>query len=259
MKPLIGLPSQRYVVIDWRPKVHGQRWSYVNAIIEAGGLPIILPQITDKIILRELYERLDGILLCGGQDVDPQSYDAPQTAAHENIDRCHDEVELQLIEWALADGKPLLGVCRGLQIMNVAFGGSLFGDLPTESPSEIDHRACNTHEDMTHTSHDLLLESDSRLAAILGSTRLRVNSLHHQAIKKLGHGLRVVGRAEDGMIEAVELESGENFFIGVQHHPETYQDVDPVWRELFKTFVDSCSSSSEPRTRRAKDGFSMSV
>ncbi len=240
MKPLIGLPSQRYTYIDWRPKVHGQRWSYANAIIEAGGLPVIVPQVADKIILRELYERLDGIFLCGGQDVDPKSYNTPQTTALEDIDIQHDQVELQLIDWALADGKPLLGVCRGLQIMNVAFGGSLYGDIPTEAPSAVDHLGCVTHEDMKHDSHELLLEPDSRLAAILDSVKLRVNSLHHQAINRLGNGLRVVGRAEDNLIEAIELEGGKNFFIGVQHHPETFQDIDPAWRKLFKAFVDAC-------------------
>jgi len=242
MKPLIGLPSQRYTIVDWKSKVHGQRGSYAEAIIKAGGLPVVLPQITDKAILRELYERLDGILLCGGQDVGPELYNVSQTTAHQNIDPPHDEVELQLIDWAMADAKPLLGICRGLQIVNVAFGGSLFGDIPTESPSAIDHQACTTHEDMQHASHDLLLQPDSRLSAILGSTKLRVNSLHHQAINRLGRGLRVVGRAEDGMIEAIELKTGNNFFIGVQHHPETLIAVDPVWQKLFTAFVESCRS-----------------
>jgi putative glutamine amidotransferase len=245
MKPLIGLPAQRFLHEDWKPILHGQRESYIQAVVAAGGIPVVIPLLGDAVALRGLYDRLDGLLLCGGGDIDPSWYGRTLSDLYQGVDLTRDHAELLLACWALADHKPILGICRGAQLINIAHGGSLLGDLPTERPSPIDHRSAETNRHMGHLGHTISLEDSSRLAALLGTTRLKVNSLHHQAVDQVGPGLRVVGHATDGVIEAIEAIDSPSFTIGLQCHPEVLRDrPNSAWQRLFSGFVGATNSSS---------------
>lgn len=159
------------------------------------------------------------------------------------VQRERDSAELPLARWAAAEGKPLLGICRGIQVLNVALGGTLYQDLETQRPGPIDHEVSVKHECWDNLDHGLMLVDDSRLAELLGGTELAVNSLHHQAVKDLAPGLRIVGHAPDGVVEAVEGTNG-HFIVGVQCHPETlWQATDSRWQNVFRAFVQAAGAA----------------
>ena len=240
MKPLIGITCGTFRDRDWCPPVHGHRQTYVDSIIAAGGAPFLIPLVEDEAVLRSLYERLDGLLLAGGCDVNPKHYGEEPLPELGVVDEMRDHVELSLARWAAEDGKPVLGICRGIQVLNVALGGSLYQDIPSQLTTELIHDSSFTYENWTHLAHDLRIAPDSQLAQLFGTTSFPVNSLHHQALKDVAPLLRAVGWAPDGVIELVEGRNG-HFMVGVQCHPEALQaSADPRWRVLFKRFVDSC-------------------
>lgn len=235
--PLIGISGALVQTNAWSPPVVGHRQGYVEAVLQAGGLPVLLPPLTDPRALRALYERLDGVLLAGGDDIDPSRYGETPHPKLGPVSPERDTAELQLARWAFADGKPLLGICRGMQVINVARGGTLWQDLPSDHPEGLDHYASATRRRWEAIVHPVKLAEDARLTRLLGATTIGFNSLHHQAVKRLGAGLRVVGRAPDGVVEAIEGD-GEAFVAGVQGHPETlWQVTEPRWRRLFAAFV----------------------
>jgi Predicted glutamine amidotransferases len=208
--------------------------------LQAGGAPLLIPPLLDAATLRTIYERLDGVLLAGGGDIAPNHYGDQPHERLGTIDPPRDLTELRLARWAAAEGKPLLGICRGVQLINVALGGSLYQDIPSQIDTTIDHNLSYTHEDWTFLAHSITIAADSRLARMLGTTHLMINSLHHQAVRRVATGLRAVAWAPDGVIEALESE-GPTFIIGVQCHPEALQaTVDPRWQHLFAAFVQSC-------------------
>lgn len=210
--------------------------AYAQAIHEAGGLPLLLPPGLDAAALEQVASEIDGLLLPGGVDVDPARYDAarhPTTQVNDALDA----LELPLAQQALAAGLPLLAICRGIQLLNVASGGSLWQDLPSERPSALVHPQRDVPRD--HLAHHLRLEPGSRLAGILGAGELPVNSFHHQGLCHIGDGLRPVGWAEDGVVEAVEGPGA--FVFGVQCHPEELVQSQPVWRRLFTAFVEAAA------------------
>lgn len=240
MKPYIGIPCGTFRDRDWCPPAHGHRQTYVDAVVAAGGVPLLLPLVDDEEILRALYDRIDGLLLAGGGDVDPRHYGEEPLPELGTVDTQRDAIELPLARWTIEDGKPLLAICRGLQVINVALGGSLYQDIPSQIGREIIHDISFANQDWTYMAHDFNLEADSKLASILTTDSFPINSLHHQSIKKPAPGLRVVGWAPDGVVEAVESE-GSQFIIGVQCHPEALQgQADPRWRPLFSKFVEQC-------------------
>jgi len=231
--------------------VVGHRQSYVEAVLQAGGLPVLLPPLTDPRALRGLYERLDGLLLAGGDDIDPIRYGKTPHPRLGAVSPERDTAELQLTRWAFADSKPLLGICCGLQVLNVARGGTLWQDLPSEHPEGLDHYASATLRRWDTIDHPVTLAEGSRLAGLLSTTTIGLNSLHHQAVKRLGSGLRAVGYAPDGVVEAIEGE-GEAFVVGVQGHPETlWQVAEPRWRRLFATLVAAARQTAAPALRAA--------
>ncbi|MFQ6013978.1 MAG: gamma-glutamyl-gamma-aminobutyrate hydrolase family protein [Anaerolineae bacterium] len=235
--PLIGIPSQSDIAQDERELRFCGYASYVKAIEGAGGAPVHIPLMMGKTTLRAVYRRLDGLLLAGGKDVDPGFYGE---AVHEKcgqVDRQRDETELMLTRWALADGLPILAICRGIQVLNVAMGGTLYQDIEAQMEGALKHTYYPGYP-FNLISHEVIVRPDSRLAAALENTKLGVNSLHHQAIKKVASGLRVVARAEDGLVEGVEGE-GEAFVLGVQWHPEELVDDDRRMRDLFRAFVEA--------------------
>ena len=241
MQPLIAITAGEVINkgYAWTPVVYGQFHTYTDAVVRAGGIPVIVPIIDDEAMLRRLYDQCHGLLLAGGNDLDPVVYRADKSSLTRSLSPRRDKQEAQLFKWALADDKPIFGICRGMQVMNVALGGSLHQDLATNLPNAHNHEASADHKKFHHLAHQLQLKPGSRLAQVLGSTTIPTNSLHHQAIDRLGDGLVAVGWAEDDVIEAVEL-PGKRFVVGVQSHPEALEaKTEQLWRKLFVEFVDS--------------------
>ncbi len=202
---------------------------YLDVVRQAGGMPLVLP--VHGAFEPELLERLDGVVLTGGGDVNPGLYQRERSPLTTGVDLERDLFEFELARDAVARNMPLLAICRGVQLLNVALGGTLLQDVGFDVPDAIEH--C----DLAHWDqevHAVDLEPGSFLEAVLGSS-IRVNSLHHQGLDELGEGLVTAGRAEDGLVEAVELPS-KSFVVGVQWHPECLGPSHPSF-ELFRSFV----------------------
>ena len=237
MALLIGITARAIRDEAWCPPLIGSRQGYINAIIQAGGVPVVLPPVSDMTVLRGMFDGVAGILLTGGVDVAPALYGEEPHPQLGLVHADRDAAELPLARWAMEEHKPVLGICRGHQVLNVALGGTLYQDLPSQLAGSLDHEASVKHECWNNFDHGMTLADDSRLAEILGSAEIEVNSLHHQAIKQLAPTLRAVGHAPDGVIEAVEGWNGA-FVIGVQCHPEElWQETDLRWRNLFRALV----------------------
>lgn len=241
MRPLIGISCRLAQDNTWSPALVGVRRGYVDAILAAGGMPVLIPPQLDQSALQAMYELLDGVLLSGGADIDPGLYGEephPQLGA---VEPERDATELVLTRWAVADGKAVLAICRGMQMLNVALGGTLYQDLPSQYLSSFDHEAGVNQQTWRQPDHVLMLDESSRLAEVLRTATPVVNSLHHQALKDIGSTLKVVGRAPDGVVEAIEG-TGEAFVVGVQCHPEElWQATDTRWQHVFRTFVDAAA------------------
>jgi putative glutamine amidotransferase len=209
---------------------------------------VLIPLLDDIDALRAVYDRMDGVLIPGGVDVDPAAFGE---APHERLGRVdppRDRVELQLVKWAVEDHKPVLGLCRGLQVINVALGGTLYQDLDAEYPNAIKHDYFpNYGFDRDYLAHEVALTSGSRLQQALVADRIPVNSMHHQGIKVLGRGLEASATAPDGLIEAAES-AGDSFLVGVQWHPEVFEATDPHAQHLFDEFI--AAARRESRARR---------
>lgn len=248
-KPLIGLTAERFSSGYFEQPdhdVHGVLRTYVEAVLGAGGLPVIIPLSMPEADLRALYERLDGVLLPGGADVDPAHFAASPHEKLGAVDAERDRVELALARHALSDGKPLLGVCRGAQVMNVALGGTLYQDLPSEYPAPLLRHAHPVAEfPRDHLAHPVQVEEESLLARVLGTPIAQVNSRHHQAIQSVAPGLTVVARAPDGVIEGVEKPT-HPFALGVQWHPENLQ-AQPEMKQLLVRFIEAARKGLENR------------
>ncbi len=240
MKPYIGITCGTFRDRDWSPPMNILRRTYIEAVADAGGAPFLIPLVDDEEVMRALYEGIDGLLLSGGGDIEPLQYGDAPIPELGTTDPLRDKVELWLARWATADGKPILGICRGIQMMNVALGGTLYQDIPAQLQSDLVHDSSFTRQDWAYMAHDLRLDSESKLAQIVGTTTFPTNSLHHQSLKAIAPELRPVGWAPDDVVEAVEGRNG-HFMIGVQCHPEALQGAaDPRWRALFRGFVQSC-------------------
>jgi putative glutamine amidotransferase len=207
---------------------------YITALDAAGAAPVLLPLALGLDTLRTLFDRMDGLFMAGGGDLNPACYRAATGEKVEGIDELRDETELILTRWALESGKPLLGVCRGVQTLNVALGGTLIQDIPTECPESIRHQYF-PEKPRNWVAHDISTLPGTRLAQILGE-KGRVNSFHHQAIEHVANGLQVAAVAPDGVIEAVEA-PGNQFVVGVQWHPESLIDTDQNMLALFEAFI----------------------
>lgn len=211
---------------------------YTRAISDAGGLPLVIPPDLPGESLAPLLEILDGLLLSGGPDVDPVHFGEEPQPGMGRIDPERDRIELALARLALESGLPILGICRGAQVLNIAGGGDIFQDLPSRAEPVLRHVQPPTP--MTYATHSIRVEGGTRLAAITGRHALRVNSWHHQAVRGVAPGFAVSATAEDGVVEAIEL-AGKPFVMGLQFHPESMakggSHVAPL---LFEAFVKSC-------------------
>ena len=236
--PIIGAPSYGYVK---PPKGYPPSFvvsqSYIRCLEVAGAAPLIIPLLHDEGALRAIYTTLDGLLLAGGGDVDPRFYGEEPHPKLGDVDPERDRVELLLLRWAFEDDLPVLAICRGIQMLNVAAGGTLYQDIAAQCPWAVRHNYYRSWP-RDHRAHQVGIERGTRLFHLLGTPRVAVNSMHHQAVKDLAPGFQVSARAEDGLIEGIEsLE--HSFMLGVQWHPEVLAHQDPVMQRLFDGFVEA--------------------
>lgn len=203
--------------------------TYVAAVAAAGNTPIVLPAMTDRELVARMLAPLDALLLCGGEDVEPRRYGAAPSPRLGKVNLRRDAWELLLLDEAVKRRLPVFGICRGCQLINVYFGGTLWQDLPSERPGKIAHRSKDLHP--------IRVVQGSRLAGCLGKENLMVNTSHHQAVKDLAPGFRAVAFAPDGVVEAIESDTLP--IAGVQFHPEKLliQNGRAEFREIFVTFV----------------------
>ncbi len=233
MKPIIGVAA-RY------EESTGNYWSrpgYLEGMEEAGAAPVLLPLTEEEALLAQFTELCSGFLFPGGQDLDPALYGEERTERCEAVVPKMDGGERALFRFALASGKPLLGVCRGLQLFNVMLGGTLYQDFPTEQPGSVIHRGKTLDDEVRHPVSVL---PDTLLAQVLSAGEIEVNSYHHQGIKKLGKGLQIAAAAPDGLIEAAFLRD-HRFALAVQWHPELIYQTDENSRKIFRAFAAACA------------------
>lgn len=228
--PLVGITCGRSVKRNSPTRCHTNE-AYVQAILDTGGLPVLLPAV-DPALAGAYLDRVDGLLLPGGIDIEPTRYSAQPHPMLGETDGVRDAFELAITLAAWERRMPLLAICRGLQVLNVALGGSLIQDLPSERPSSIAHRQTEPRPEGTH---EVAIEPGSMLARLIGD-RCIVNSFHHQALDRVADDLIVTAAAPDGVIEAVESGSRPGI-LAVQWHPEEMQSTDAAARSLFVHFV----------------------
>lgn len=228
MAPIIGITLGSKAVT-------GTYKNYIRAIEEFGGIPVTLyPGVS-----RDAYLEIDGLLLTGGPDIDPVHYNETE---HETADvnRDRDKLELRVFEWAMEKEIPVFGVCRGIQVMNVVIGGSLYQDIPSQFTDHLTHKIIENTDDAWH---NIKIQPDSLLKQITCQNVAKVNSRHHQALKVIGDGFVVTAQSEDGIIEAIEDKS-KKFMLGVQYHPERMcktAESREHRRKLFEAFIEACS------------------
>ncbi len=225
------------VVRDWHgaPRA-GVNAAYVSAVAGAGGIPVILSQLVGTGVAARALEGCEGLLLTGGEDVDPAYYGEDPSPALGSVDRDRDRFELALFAAARATRLPVLGICRGIQLINVALGGTLYQDLPSERPGAINHDPDSPRHARTH---HVRLAPGSRAAHALGVERLVPNSFHHQAVRDLAPALIATGWSDDGVIEAVDGRPEDPWLLAVQWHPEEmHVDVTAPERGLFSALVE---------------------
>lgn len=236
MRPLIGITT------DLAQNPAGQPLSqlseqYSRAIADSGAVPVLIPAALDGAGRMDLFTHLDGILFSGGGDIEPRHYGGAANSRLAGVHPSRDELELDLLRLAVEARKPFLGICRGCQVVNVGLGGTLFPDLPTDPGGPIRHDLPGSERNVL--AHEVMIEAGTQLAAILGQPIVGVNSHHHQGLNVIAAGLRIAGRAPDGLVEAVELPH-HPFALAVQWHPEwlTHQ----IWtRSLFVSLVEAAN------------------
>ncbi len=247
--PLIGLPCDR--LMSGPHPIHAVQEKYLLAAMEvAGCMAVGIPALSAKLDLNALLDRLDGLLITGAySNIEPHHYGAPPLPGDYN-DPARDALSLALIERALARGMPLLGICRGLQELNVARGGSLLQKVH-ESPGHMDHREDKQLpvEGQYAPAHPVELTPGGLLAGLSACPSQRVNSVHGQGIDRLGRGLRVEASAPDGLVEAVSLPEARGFALAVQWHPEWQAGDDALSRAIFQAFGDACRAYQRQKNR----------
>jgi len=224
--------------------------AYVNAVLKAGGTPILIPLITDEKSLGEIVSRIDGLILSGGGDIYSQLFGEELHPAVESYDLERDRYEMALVKQAAERQLPILGICRGSQLINVVFGGSLIQDIPSQVPeSTVNH---NQEEAREVATHSVRIKPESRFYQITHSERIMVNSFHHQAVKAIAPGFEAVAWSDDGVIEAIESTEGK-VILGVQWHPENGAVVgDPAMLDLFRYLVDEAALFEKTKTLHKK-------
>jgi putative glutamine amidotransferase len=238
-QPVIGLTAS----IDHRSPAFGETYSltrkYADGVLQAGGVPVIVPLNLDAAALRAMLDRLDGVLLSGGGDIDPALFGEEAHPATCEIEPERDHLELTLARWVVESDMPCLAICRGIQVLNVALGGSLVQDIPTQVPAALPHSFDRQMTPRDFVAHTVKIDPGSQLARVMRRETARTNSWHHQSIRQAAEQLRVSAVAPDGVIEAVEV-PGRRFVIGVQWHPEWLFEDYQEQRRLFEELVKAC-------------------
>jgi putative glutamine amidotransferase len=237
---LIGVTTYRNKNQQGYPQICVNE-DYTRALSLAGAMPVMVPLGLPAEQLQVLLSRLDGLMLSGGGDVAPERYGNPKHRLVSGVDADRDRIELYLLEQALHRRLPFLGICRGLQMINVGMGGTLYEDIHEQRPGSIQHQY-GTVQPRPYLAHTVQVQPGSQLEKILGVAETGVNSLHHQAIRNLAPGLSASASAPDGVIEAIEL-ADYPFGMGVQWHPESLQKHAPM-RALFQAFVQACEQAA---------------
>ena len=239
MRPLIGVMPQ----IDDQRIFLRMHPGHFTGIEEAGGLPIMLPLTEDEEIVRQSAALCDGFLFPGGPDLAPEMYGARPLNETVVTYPPRDRLEKMMLEEAEKSGKPILGICRGLQFINVFHGGTLYQDLPEQHPTGVRHFQKPPFDAPTHR---VTLFEGSPLQKLLGKDEVDVNSLHHQTVLDLGKGLMAMGESEDGLTEAICLPD-HPFLWAVQWHPESMHKTDDNSKAIFRAFIDAVNAQKEKR------------
>jgi putative glutamine amidotransferase len=231
-KPLIGITAN----YEYEKESLNINKGYCDAVNKAGGLAVVIPFSDDIDFLENMFLRCDGFLISGGPDVEPKYYGEENLPINGSISPLRDFVELFFARKAIEKNKPVFGICRGVQVINVALGGTLYQDIY----KQIQDRELIKHRQEApkwYPTHDIVIEKGSRVCKSLKSERIGVNSFHHQAIKTLAPGMIITSRASDGIIESIE-HSQHRYAVGVQWHPEIMWQKNPTFLGLFEDFVD---------------------
>lgn len=223
--PLGGKLYQRYL-----------EYMYTSSLRRAGAQVVVLPPVVSQGELEWVARAYDGFLFTGGADIDPAIYHQDRIPQCGAADSVRDAMEFPLFRMALGEGKPILAICRGCQLMNVVFGGSLYQDIPTQRAGSLDHSVAEKAHGL---SHSVRVEPGTRLHRAVRAEALRVNTLHHQGIDRLGGGLVVSARSEDGLVEGIES-IDHRYVVGVQWHPELLAGLRPQHQRIFDEFVKQC-------------------
>lgn len=234
------------VSVAEKEKSKGQDSPYFKALLTAGALPDEIQLVTAG-ASNFRAEDFDGILLGGGEDVDPALYEEEKKYDNVKINRKRDDFELKLLDRAQESKLPVFGICRGTQLINVKFGGTLYQDLEHDAEVDLDHKQTGGRSDATHSV--TLTEPESLLAESFHG-HCKVNSFHHQGIKRVGRGLKVTAYSEDGLVEAVEAAEGFPYLVAVQWHPEEIADQ-PEQKKMLQQFLDRCRKTAEQRRNNA--------
>ena len=233
MNVMIGLTPS----ISENTKQILQNRDYADAVIRGGAIPVILPMTEDTKVLDQLVAELDGFVLSGGADLEPEMYGQEKLPVCGDTSPVRDRVEMYLLKKCLAAGKPFLAICRGFELFNVALGGTLYQDIETQRPDSLFHPCYDKPADQVH---DVDIKAGTALMQIVQNDKIRVNSRHHQGVCEIGKGLVVSGCASDGLVEALELPD-HPFAVGVQWHPETLSSYAPEAVRLFGALTDAAA------------------
>jgi putative glutamine amidotransferase len=236
--PLIGVSTS--ITVGETPERAYVNSAYLRAVEQAGGVPVLLAPPLSAAAREALWARLDGLVLTGGGDIEPARFGQTPHPKTDLVSGERDALELELVDRALRDDVPLFAICRGLQVLNVALGGSLHQHVPDVAGEAIEHAQKERRQVSTH---DVKLQAEgTRLGAIAGVSELRVNSMHHQAVDRLGRDLRDVAWAPDNVIEALEHADRRRWVLAVQWHPEELVGHDPAARALFSAIVEAAQT-----------------
>ncbi len=231
-RPVIGIMP----LIDYDKHSYWMIPGYMKGLQDSGALPVMLPVLDSVSAVENAMRFCSGILFPGGQDVDPAVYHKKKTPLCGEVSRERDLMERLVLEQAMTANKPILGICRGLQFINAALGGTLWQDIPQQFPSQVEHRQKPPYD---IPAHEVTICGDAPLRTLLRQERIAVNSCHHQGIRELSPKLKPMAYSPDGLVEAVY--SPDHYFLwAVQWHPELSFTTDKNSREIFRAFIERC-------------------